>query len=267
LQDKDIVAPEPYKLNDYFNQRCNLPQAFDIIINNLHQPRELPIPTLQLNKLESIKGYETVNNIKHTLNKEKLIVIQPFGRSVKRIGDFIVDSSSRSLELQNFINIVEMLRKSYAVVVMSETNIESLFDNNENKIARIEESDLRIWSSIIKSADHFIGCDSVGQHIAKSFGTSSTIIIGSTYPENSSYPEDNQFKIIDIGFGKREYCPIRILEDDYINRNNDDVIMMNKEQEEEVVKSVKGFIGNGSSFNESPTQGSLDGQICDIIYR
>jgi hypothetical protein len=263
LKERDIISPEPYKLNDYFNQRCNLPEAFDIIINELESARELPKPTLKLNKLESIKGYETVNSIKQTLNREKLIVIQPFGRSVKRIGDFIVDYSSRSLELQNFLNIVETLRKSYAVVVMSETNVEMLF-SGDDKIARIDEGDLRVWSSIIKSADHFIGCDSVGQHIAKSVDTSTTVIIGPTYPENSSYPDDDNFNIIDIGKGKRKYTPIRIVEDDEVNRINDDVIIMNKEQENDVIKSVKGFIGNGSSF--IGTQTNETEHICKVVY-
>ena len=35
LKDKEIISPEPYRLNAYFNQKCNLIQAFDIIINEL----------------------------------------------------------------------------------------------------------------------------------------------------------------------------------------------------------------------------------------
>ena len=35
LKDKEIVSPEPYRINQYFNQECNLIQAFDIEINQL----------------------------------------------------------------------------------------------------------------------------------------------------------------------------------------------------------------------------------------
>ena len=33
LINMDIVSPEPYRVWEYYNQKCNLSQAFDIIIN------------------------------------------------------------------------------------------------------------------------------------------------------------------------------------------------------------------------------------------
>ena len=37
LKDREIVSPEPYRLNAYFNQKCNLIQAFDILVNDLKE--------------------------------------------------------------------------------------------------------------------------------------------------------------------------------------------------------------------------------------
>ena len=34
LKDKEILSPEPYRLNAYYNQKCNLIQAFDMLIND-----------------------------------------------------------------------------------------------------------------------------------------------------------------------------------------------------------------------------------------
>jgi Holliday junction DNA helicase RuvA len=38
LKDCEIVSPEPYRVNQYFNQKCNLIQAFDILINGINDP-------------------------------------------------------------------------------------------------------------------------------------------------------------------------------------------------------------------------------------
>ena len=49
LINMDIVSPEPYRLNEYFNQKCDIAQAFDMLINK-KGIRELPAPTLILSK-------------------------------------------------------------------------------------------------------------------------------------------------------------------------------------------------------------------------
>ena len=33
LRSRQLISPEPYRLNAYFNQECNLIQAFDMLIN------------------------------------------------------------------------------------------------------------------------------------------------------------------------------------------------------------------------------------------
>ena len=67
LKDKDLVSPEPYRINEYFNQQCSLAQAFDIEINGLEKSRELPPPIIKLNKVEAITGHQTIQEIKSQL--------------------------------------------------------------------------------------------------------------------------------------------------------------------------------------------------------
>ena len=111
LKDKDLVTPEPYRINEYFNQQCSMAQAFDIEINSLETSRELAHPTIKLNKMESVTGYQTIQEIKSQLNKNKAIVIQPFGRSVQKMGEYLIDSTSRSFEVQNLMSIIDQLRE------------------------------------------------------------------------------------------------------------------------------------------------------------
>ncbi len=248
LRDKDIVTPEPYRINEYFNQKCSLAQAFDIEINGLEEVRELPAPTITLNKFETIAGYQTLQEIKSELNKDKALVIQPFGRSVTQMGEYLIDSTSRSFEVVNIINIIEQLREKYAIIVMSDLAL-PVPENEKHPVAVPREPNLRLWASMIKSADHFLGCDSVGQHMAKALEQTATVVIGSTVPINITYPNDEKFDIIDVGADKgRNYSPIRMTMDDEKDRQNDGAMEMNKEDEQKVVDSCIKFLGKGKEY-------------------
>ena len=250
LRDKDIVTPEPYRINEYFNQKCSLAQAFDIEINGLEEPRELPTPSVHLNKTEKVTGYQAIQQIKSQLNKDKALIIQPFGRSVNQIGEYLIDETSRSFEVQNIINIIDKLRKFYAVVVMADLAL-PITENNEHKVAMPREPSLRLWASMINSADHFLGCDSVGQHMAKALNKTATVVIGSTVPINISYPNDDDIDIIDIGAETgRNYAPIRMTFDDEKDRQNDGVMMLTEEQEQRIVDSCIEFLGEGKVLTD-----------------
>ena len=248
LKDKDLVTPEPYRINEYFNQQCSMAQAFDIEINGLEKSRELTPPTIKLNKVETITGHQTVQEIKSQLNKNKAIIIQPFGRSVQPMGQALIDFTSRSFEVQNINNIIQKLRKKYAVIIMSEFPL-PIPESKEHPIAVPSEPNLRLWASMIYSADHFLGCDSIGQHMVKALGKKATVVIGSTVPINITYPDDDNFDIIDIGKEKgRIYSPIRVSMDDEKDRQNDEVMMLNEVQEQKVIDSCIGYLGNHEPF-------------------
>ena len=265
LKDKDLITLEPYRINAYFNQQCSLTQAFDIEINGLDAPRELPKPTLNLNKQEMVTGYQSIQEMKAGLNKDKIVVIQPFGRSVAPMGDFLIDPTSRSFEVQNIVNIVDSLRVDYGVVMMSELQV-PLTSNPKHQVAMPKEPNLRLWASMIMNADHFLGCDSLGQHLVRAFDKTATVVVGSTVPINISYPEVDEFDVIDVGARKgRVYSPIRISMDDELDRQNDKAMMLEESEEQEIVDSCKSFLGEGGEFKgKKPTPMQAQGGSCGV---
>ena len=104
------------------------------------------------------------------------------------------------------------------------------FDTGDSKYnhAFPEVPDIRLWAGLIQCADHFLGCDSVGQHIAKSVGTTATVVVGSTYPINISYPNDKDVDIIDLGEGRRTFSPLRLTTEDQQDMQNDECMSMSK---------------------------------------
>ena len=240
LINMDIVSPEPYRLNEYFNQKCDIAQAFDMLINK-KGIRELPAPTLILSKEELLEGRKAIDEIKKKVKKEKLVIIQPFGRAITQIDNSFVDKSNRSIEFSNLKQIIKKLQeKDWAVCIMSEFGIEFKDAGFKDEVAIPEIPDLRKWAGLIKYADHFLGCDSVGQHLAKAMETPASVVMGATYPINTSYPNDKNFTIIDMGQFDREYDPIRISFDERISRKHERIMTMTPEIEDYVVSAVNG---------------------------
>lgn len=240
LINMDIVSPEPYRLNEYFNQKCDIAQAFDMLINK-KGIRELPAPTLILSKEELLEGRKAIDEIKKKVKKEKLVIIQPFGRAITQIDNSFVDKSNRSIEFSNLKQIIKKLQeKDWAVCIMSEFGIEFKDAGFKDEVAIPEIPDLRKWAGLIKYADHFLGCDSVGQHLAKAMKTPASVVMGATYPINTSYPNDKNFTIIDMGQFDREYDPIRISFDERISRKHERIMTMTPEIEDYVVSAVNG---------------------------
>ena len=248
LKDKEIISPEPYRLNAYFNQKCNLIQAFDIIINELDEIPKSKKITLDLNKAEQITGYNIVNEVREVSKKDKIVVFQPFGSSVQAEGNFIFDVSGRSFEIANILKIIDELKKHYGVILMSQIQLPH---GQEMGIAMPQNISLTAWAGIINAADYFIGCDSVGQHLAYALNKPSTVVIGSTYPENISYPNEKNFNIIDNGKDKRKYSPIRMTFDECCDRNNEALMVLTDDKIKEIVKSIKDKIGVSKVTNDS----------------
>lgn len=243
IKDRDCITPEPYRQWHYYNQKCSLAQAFDIEINGLDEPRELPAPNITLAKGEGIQGMQLVDEAISTTGKEKVIVIQPFGRGIMDTGGYMFDPTSRSFNLSDISTIINNLKKDYCVIVMSEFPFQT--EEGESKDAYIVPNieDIRIWASIIDRADHFLGCDSVGQHIAKAVGSTVTAVIGSTYPINISYPNDSKFDIIDLGEDRRTFSPIRLTMEDYQDIQNDECMSMTEKDISAVIKSCRDKLG------------------------
>lgn len=238
----DVVSPEPYRVWEYYNQQASLAQAFDICINNKGL-RELPAPRLNLSKEESAVGAGLVTEIKEKLKKNKVVVFQPFGRGVQSANGAILDSTGRSMEVENVISMIKHFQnQGWAVILFSELKPNLKEAKLKEEIAQPENVSLRVWSSIIKNADLFVGCDSVGQHLAHVLDTPAVVLLGSTYQTNVSYPESETFKVVDLGEGVRQYSPIRIVMDEAIDRNNERLMYMTPDIETYVLDVCKKLI-------------------------
>ena len=243
IKDRNCVSPEPYRVWEYYNQKCSLTQAFDIEINN-KGIRYLNKPTIILNKQEVVSAANVVEEVKSVTGFDKVLVVQPFGRSLENMGNFLIDTTSRSFQLNNIIDIINKLKTEYGIIIMSEHPV-VVDDNPKPKypVAQPEIPDMRVWAGIIDVADHFLGCDSVGQHIVSALGKTATIITGSTYPVNVSYPDDDKFDIIDVGQGKRVYSPIRLTMEEEQDRLNDEAMELDQNQIDTILKSVRTRLG------------------------
>jgi len=238
LKDKDIISLEPYRVWEYYNQQCSLAQAFDIEINK-KGIRELPKPTLLLSKEELVTGRQLVSEVKKTLKKEKVIVFQPFGRGIQYIDESFVDTTSRSIEYKDVKALIKKLQENnYAVIMMSEIKLDLREEKYKDDVAAPENLNLRQWAAVIKYANHFFGCDSVGQHLAYAVGKESTVVMGSTFPINVSYPNCSFFNILDMGEDTREYSPIRITVDERIDRKHENIMTMNSDIHDFVINTI-----------------------------
>jgi hypothetical protein len=234
-----IITTEPYRDNDYYNQRCSISQAFDKQISGHTDIRLLQAPKLYLSKDEELHGVATIDIAKKTHGKEKTIVIQPYGRGSMQNNDLgiVADMGTRSLEQKDFLKLAERLRSSYNILCMSEfpTNGDTFTINPKNL-------DLRKWAAVIEIADYFIGCDSVGQHFAYAFNVPGTVVLGSTYAVNVSYPD--HFNIWEKPGFKKRYSPIRISDfnNHLADRINDSALSLSDEEFEQLYSSIDNHI-------------------------
>jgi ADP-heptose:LPS heptosyltransferase len=106
-----------------------------------------------------------------------------------------------------------------------------------------ENIDLVKWAGIIKACDYFLGCDSVGQHFAHALDKPTTVVIGSTFPENISYPDNKNFTVIDNGKATRTYTPIRLTHDIDAERTNEDSMILSADTYTKIIKSVENKLG------------------------
>jgi hypothetical protein len=240
LQSREVVSLEPYRVWEYYNQKCNLTQAFDILINN-KGIRKLPKPTVILSKEETIQGKKLIDDIKTKIKKDKTIIFQPFGRGIEHIDSSFIDKTGRSIEYKNIKSLIRKLQKeNFAVILMSEFGLDLKDQKYTDEVAFPEGLNLRQWASVIKHTDHFFGCDSVGQHLSYAMQTPTTVVLGPTYPINTSYPDCEYFNIMDLGEIDREYDPIRITSDERITRKNELLMAMNEQIEDFIVNGIMG---------------------------
>tara|TARA_B100000131_G_scaffold135119_1_gene131779 strand:+ start:2502 stop:3461 length:960 start_codon:yes stop_codon:yes gene_type:complete len=237
LKHRNCKSLEPYRIWEYYNQKCNITQAFDIEMSN-KGVRKLDYPTMWLSPAEIAEGHKLVKEVRENLSKQRVIVFQPYGRSANPIGDTIVDPGGRSFRPEDVLKIVKKLQPKYGVIMMSEFPTDFQKMGCPDVVAQPEGAPLRIWGGIITAADVFLGCDSVGQHIAHSTKTPSVVCVGATYPENISYEDSKIFQVLDVGADRRVYDPIRLTMEDHLHRKNERVMELNDSAINEIIKEI-----------------------------
>lgn len=243
LKDKEIVSPEPYRFHAYFNQEVNLIQAFDMLINDLDHVPQTKTFQLTMGKSDIVSGLNLCNNLRQKFQKEKIIVFQPFGAGAMLEGLYIIDETGRSFEIRDVFRIIEELGQHYGIILMSHIQIPA---DKPLPAAMPDNMNLLKWLGIINAADYFLGCDSVGQHFANALGKPATVVVGSTFPENISYPDNPKFQIIDNGIDSREYSPIRLSSDYVLDRNNENLMLLNDATFKMIIDGITGNLGKSS---------------------
>jgi hypothetical protein len=235
-----VVTPEPYRNPSYFKQQVSLVEAFDVEINGSTDFSDLGIPKLVFNKAETNISLKTILELKEKQKKNKTIVIQPFGRGAQPMATNqqqqtteVADEESRSLSSAAYLSLAKKLSLKYNLIFFGEPQ----FQLAQDTYASNYTCDLRQWASLIKEADYFVGVDSSGQHMARSVGTPGTVIFGSTFPTNTSYPDF--FQIIEKS-GMKKYSPIRLvgLDAALANRLNDSLMDFEEYEVNEIFKKI-----------------------------
>ena len=235
-----VITPEPYRNPAYFKQEISLVEAFDREINGSTDHSDLGIPKLVFNKAETTVSLKTIQELKDRQKKSKTIVIQPFGRGAQPLASNekqqtteVGDEESRSLSSAAYLLLAKKLSLKYNLIFFGEPQ----FQLAQDTFASNFTCDLRQWGSLIKEADYLVGVDSVGQHMARAVGTPGTVIFGSTFPVNTSYPDF--FQIIEKA-GVKKYSPIRLtgLDSMLANRINDTLMDFEETEINDIFKKI-----------------------------
>ena len=228
-----IITPEPYRNPAYFRQEISLAQAFDREINNTTDHSDLGLPKMVFNQQERLVATHTISDLKNLQKRQKTVIFQPFGRGAKLDKEAVHDDESRSLSSKDYLFLVKKLAQRYNMIFFGELEFQLKADTYAAKYT----ADLRQWAALIEEADYFLGVDSVGQHMARAVGTPGSVIFGSTYPINTSYPD--YFNIVDRG-NARKYSPIRLtgLDVSLTNRLNESTMSFSEKELNEVYNNI-----------------------------
>jgi hypothetical protein len=234
-----IIHPEPYQVHEFFNEKVSLIEAYDICINNTNDHSDLNrVNYLYLSQYEKKSAIQYISEEKHKKNKRYCVMTQPYGSGTRILNHEPHDDTSRSIKPDHYEQLINHLKEDCVVLYGSKDNFKK---NNDKTTVSFENIHpalpyMRILMSLISECDYFIGCDSVGQHIAKAFGKKGLILMGSTGDIPFSYPRD--FTIYRKAIPK--FFPWRLAEPDavFAARANDNMMDFNSQQKEEINKII-----------------------------
>jgi hypothetical protein len=228
VQDRLLVCPEPYYLFDYYNQKISMAQAFDREINQTHEHTDLTKPNLFISTYERMSVQRIIQEFRELHKKNKVVIIQPYGSGMNLNNQIPHDNTHRSLMCDHYLTLAEYLyNRDGLIFFFGPKELKHPADTFSVDLTKFNP-DLRMWMSLIAESDYFVGCDSVGQHMARAFGKPGSIFMGSTFEQNVSYPD--HFRIFRKQGHKPVYSPIRLggVDSDFTDRLNDGIMTHSK---------------------------------------
>jgi hypothetical protein len=233
-----LVCPEPYYDHDYYNQKISLVEAFDREINKTEDHSDIGKPNLYISTYERQSVIRIINEFKQMHKKNKVVVFQPYGSTMTVMNNRPYDSSNRSLDVDDYLKIAKFLNdKDCLIFFFGNPELKHPGDNFSADLSNFKP-DLRMYMSLISECDYFVGCDSVGQHMARAFDKPGTIFMGSTFEKNVTY--EDHFKIIRKKGQSPFYSPIRLggVESDFTDRLNDGIMNFTKEEIDSACQNI-----------------------------
>lgn len=224
VKNYDLICPEPYYIHDYYNQKISLAEAFDRQINGTTDHSDLEKPNLYISTYEKLSIQRIIAEFKEIHKKNKVVVFQPYGSTMIVNNNVPYDSSNRSINVDDYLQIGKFLNdKDCLIFFFGNKEFKHPGDNFSADLSKFSP-DLRMFMALISECDYFIGCDSVGQHIAYSFNKPGAVFMGGTFEKNITYP--NHFRILRKKDQQPIYSPIRLggVESDFTDRLNDGIM-------------------------------------------
>lgn len=237
FKNTDTVCPEPYFLYGYYNQELSMAEAFDKEINLTDDHSDLETPNLHISTLEKNSARNIIQNHKKEKKKMHSVVVQPYGSGMRIMNERPFDTSHRSLDVDQYLELVKELSNHAIVYFFGPPELRHPGDEYSVRLDNFNP-DLRMFMSLISESDYFVGCDSVGQHMARAFDKPGTIFMGSTFEENVSYSD--HFDIIRKKDRIPTYNPIRFggVDSDLIDRLNDGIMDFDQMELKEAIDDI-----------------------------
>jgi hypothetical protein len=230
VKNRELICPEPYYIHDYYTQKISLIEAFDRQINDTTEHKDLDKPNLYVSTYEKLSITRIIQEFKEIHKKNKVVVFQPYGSTMTVNNGIPFDNSNRSLNVDDYLEIAKFLNdKDCLIFFFGNNELRHPGDNFSANLSKFTP-DLRMYMALISECDYFIGCDSVGQHMARAFNKPGSIFMGSTFEKNVSYSK--HFRIFRKKGQTPVYSPIRLggVESDFTDRLNDGIMNYSNEE-------------------------------------
>lgn len=237
IKNTKIIKPEPYYNSDYISGKIHLIEAWNQEINGENE--KLDKPKIYLTN-DEIKNMSFIRDNYYT----KIIAFQPFGSTAVITENDVIDKSKRSLDARISNYLVRLLRnQGYGLWLISDVRV-PFFDRSD--FINAGSMNIREVAGLLYHCDYFLGIDSSGQHMARTFDIPGSIIMGGTNSTNTTYPD--HFNIVNDDPNKT-YMPYRlgdfdwslseILNNDVFNISDSDLKLLGKNILKHIVKTTK----------------------------